>query len=172
MQRETNSSGLVGDNPPFASGRLPARRRTTHLALCLACIAAAVVMGCGRGSSDRVVVTGMVTYRGEPLPSGRIHFAPAEGTKAPQSGAEIVDGKYTVDANGGVPHGTHKIRITAQRVDPKYAGIGDSVPSDFQDVGGPPMQQYLPEKYNVRTELEITIQPGTGRITKAFDLVD
>ena len=172
MQRETTSNGLVDDKRPFVGGRRPARRRAASLALCFACMAAAAVVGCGRGSSDRVVVTGTVTYRGEPLPSGRIHFVPAEGTKAPQSGAEIVDGKYTVDAKGGVPHGTHKIRITAQRVDPRYAGIGDSVPNDFQDVGGPPMQQYLPDKSNVRTELEITIPPDTGKITKSFDLVD
>ncbi len=34
------------------------------------------------------------------------------------------------------------------------------------------MQQYIPEKYNARSELEISIPAGAGEITEAFDLVD
>jgi hypothetical protein len=32
------------------------------------------------------------------------------------------------------------------------------------------MEQYIPEKYNTRTELEITIQPGSRKITHDLDL--
>ncbi|MDY0167158.1 MAG: hypothetical protein RBS80_11485 [Thermoguttaceae bacterium] len=137
--------------------------------VCL-CVVAVAFVGCGGGDRNRAIVTGTVTYQGEPLPSGRIVLLPAKGTKAPQSGAEIVDGKFTVDARGGVAVGTYQVQITAQRVDPKYAELGDSLPADFQDIGGPPMQQYLPEKYNIRSEMESTIPPGARRMTPAFDL--
>ncbi len=143
-----------------------------RLLLCCVYIVAATLVGCGREGPERVIVGGTVTYHGEPLPSGRITFLPTKGTKAPLSGAEIIDGKYTVDGKGGVPVGTHKVKITAQRVDPKFAERGDSLPSNYQDVGGPPMQQYIPEKYNARSELEITIPPGAGEITESFDLLD
>ncbi len=143
-----------------------------RLFLCWVCLTTATLIGCGREGADRVIVGGTVTYRGEPLSSGRIVFLPTKGTKATLSGAEIVDGKYTVDARGGVPVGTHKVKITAQRVDPKQAERGDSLPNNYQDIGGPPMQQYIPEKYNARTELEITIPPEAGEITESFDLVD
>lgn len=149
-----------------------AEYEVAHLVLsvvCL-CIAGVALAGCGGGDRNRAVVTGTITYQGEPLPTGRIQFVPAKGTKAPQSGAEITDGRYTVDARGGLAVGTYQVRITAQRVDPKYADLGDSLPKDFQDIGGPPMQQYIPEQYNVRTELEITIPPGARRMAKAFDL--
>ncbi len=134
---------------------------------------AAMLVGCGaRDGPERVIVSGTVTYQGQPVEEGRIRFLPAKGTKVPVSGAEIVDGKYTADGRGGVPVGTHNIRITARRIDPKYAELGDSLPRDLQDVGGPPMQQYLPDKYNVKTELEITIKPGSGRVTRNLDLTE
>ncbi len=34
----------------------------------------------------------------------------------------------------------------------------------------PPKEQYLPEKYNRKTELEITIQPECREIGKDFNL--
>ncbi len=143
-----------------------------RLSLCCVCIVAATLVGCGREGLERVIVSGTVTYRGEALASGRIVFLPTKGTRAPLSGAEIVDGKYTVEAKGGVPVGTHKVKITAQRVDPKFAARGEVLPNSYRDVGGPPIQQYIPERYNARTELEITIPPGAGEITEVFDLVD
>ena len=165
MQSHTRSG-----SPTFFAGWSLMPRRIQWLTFCLGCFAMVLIAGCGRNGSDRVVVEGTVTYRGEPLPSGRIRFVPIKGTKAPLSGADVVGGKYVVDAKGGVPVGTHQVQITAQRVDPKYAGRGDSVPGDFQDVGGPPVEQYIPKRYNVQSELEITIPPDSSGVTKAFDL--
>ena len=62
-----------------------------------------MLAGCGgQEGSERVVVSGTVTYRGEPLDDGEIRFLPIKGTKAPMSGAKIIDGQYAVEARGGV----------------------------------------------------------------------
>jgi len=129
---------------------------------------ASLAGGCGRNGPERVIITGTVTYQGEPLEHGEIRFIPIEGTKAPVSGAAIDGGEYVVSGRGGVPVGTHKIEIVAHRVDPKYAGSADSLSQDVD--GAPPRQQYLPERYNVHTELQIVIEPGSREIISNFDL--
>lgn len=126
--------------------------------------------GCGRGGPERVVVSGTVTYQGRPLETGTIRFRPIGGTRAPASGAEIIDGQYEVAARGGVPVGTYRVQIVAHRVDPRYAGAAEPATSGSVD-GGPPRQQYLPEKYNTRSELTLTIEPGSGPITEDFVLI-
>ncbi len=126
--------------------------------------------GCGIEGPERVVVTGEVTYQGQPLEKGQIRFVPAPGSKAPASGALVVDGRYTVDGKGGVPLGTHKITIKAYLL----ADVQDQ-PADSREQTPettPPPQQYLPAKYNTKTELQITIPPGSRKITKDFKLTD
>jgi hypothetical protein len=142
--------------------------RCASLRMCLALSTAGALAafsgGCGgdRGP-QRVVVSGVVTYNGKPIPDGAIVFAPDATSNTPTSGTTIVNGKYKVDIHGGVPVGQHKIQIEAYRND-------KSVCSRFPDVGA--RIQYLPKKYNVKTELEIAIQPSSQNITKDFDLID
>jgi hypothetical protein len=52
-----------------------------------------LVAGCGGGSGS--VVTGAVSYEGEPVAKGQITFTPADG-KGPIAGDDIVAGKYRV----------------------------------------------------------------------------
>jgi hypothetical protein len=126
-------------------------------------LAAAFSEGCGDRGPQRVVVSGVVTYHGKPIPDGAILFVPAEAAHAPTSGTAIVGGNYKADIHGGVPVGKHKIQIEAYRND-------KSVRSRFPDVGA--RVQYIPPKYNVHTELEIEIQPTDGNVTRNFDLAD
>jgi hypothetical protein len=125
------------------------------------------VAGCRHDGPERVPVSGTVTYRGEPVKLGRIRFLPKPGTEAPISGAEIHDGKYDV-LKGGIPVGNHRVEIVAHRGPEQQGG------APAQPMGGPnmtpAMDQYLPEKYNAKTELEISIPSGSGRITKDFEL--
>lgn len=62
------------------------------------------IAGCGPGKGD---VTGVVTYKGQPLQSGQVIFLP-EGTAmmATEIGA---DGRYSL---AGVPEGTAKIGVS------------------------------------------------------------
>ena len=133
----------------------------------------AAVFGCGHhGGPERVVVSGTVTYQGQPVKEGQIRFYPTKGTQAPMSGGDIIDGKYVVEAQGGVPVGTHEIRIAAFRPDPRYREYEKSLRPDASALEKPPKQQYLPEKYNTKTKLEITIPPGSSGNAKDFQLTD
>ena len=123
------------------------------------------LVGCGRSGPEMVTVSGTVTFEGRPVQEGRIRFRPAEGTRATVTGADIRDGKYTVTNKGGVPVGTHRVEIEALRARPG-AGGGADIP------GAPAtsVQQYIPARYNKQTELTITIEPGSGAVTKDFAL--
>ena len=135
-------------------------------------LVAAVAVGCGgKKGCERVIVSGTVTFQGQPVASGQIRFVPTKDTQAPISGAGIIDGKYSVEANGGVPVGTHKIKIIARHIDPKSRELAKTL-APGEPGKPPPAPQYIPRKYNARTELEITIPQGSRKITKDFNLTN
>ncbi len=127
----------------------------------------AFICGCGNQGPERATVSGTVTFNGRPVQLGFIRFVPSRETPAPVSGAEIHDGRYAVTAWGGVPVGTHKIEVLAHRAGQQ--GEAAPSPSGFLQTGG---QQYIPEKYNTKSELGITVPVGSGKITKNLDLTD
>jgi hypothetical protein len=117
----------------------------------------------GCGSSDgltRVVVEGNVKLNGSPVEKGQIRFIPQIGTKGPVYLQDIVDGKYVCDRAGGVPVGQHRVEILAW--DP-------SVPFP-KGPGAPTPKQLAPEKYNVKSELTMTLDDSTNTVVKDFDL--
>jgi hypothetical protein len=131
--------------------------------------ALSALVGCGDAGPERATVSGTVTFQGQPLQYGQIMIRPAEGTKAAASGAQIVDGEYTVDARGGVQVGTYTVRIEANR----FKDTGQPAPPDAGEgdiMGGPPQEQYIPAKYNDQSTLTLTIPPGESHVTKDFAL--
>jgi hypothetical protein len=82
--------------------------RTSYLVLSTSTITAAsltVVLfsaGCGERAPQRVRVTGLVTFEGQPVPYGNITFEPdtSKGNSGPQGYAKIQDGKYDSDVGG------------------------------------------------------------------------
>ncbi len=127
------------------------------------------LVGCGGKGLDRVVVSGKVTLGGKPLADGEIRFVPIEGTKAPISGAAIVNGRYKAGAKGGVPLGTYKVEIEAYR---PLSGAQPNKSSDDDMVGsGGAREQYIPARYNKNSELKITVPPESGALVSDFELV-
>ena len=125
--------------------------------------------GCGdRGGPERVEVSGTVTYNGQPVSEATIRFVPEQGSMAPVSGAQVKDGAYKADQRGGVPVGTHKIEIKAYR---KSEMSRPGTP-DLLEASKEQQEQYIPAKYNRQSQLEIAIEPGSGKIIKNFDLTD
>ena len=121
--------------------------------------------GCGGDSGpDRVILTGTVSYQGQPIEKGVIRFIPSAGTKGPTSGAVIIDGAYEAKARGGVPVGTQRVEIRANRP------TGEPKPKDKQhlDIFPDPQEQYLPKRYN--DESELTLEVKAGEKTHNFDL--
>lgn len=121
------------------------------------------VSGCGgvRDAVERVVVTGNVTKDGEPVTTGRITLYPAEGTKAPSSGGEIKDGKYRIDAKGGVPVGTHRVEIHEFEVKTPIPGRPAALDIEVN---------LLPEQFNAKSTVELTVESGSKEIMQDYDL--
>lgn len=86
-----------------------------HWTARLLIVSSCFLYGCG--SSDGVYqLSGTVSYKGKPVPSGMIIFEPdsTQGNSGPPGRSKIVDGKYdTRGENGhGIVGGPHRIRIT------------------------------------------------------------
>ena len=119
-------------------------------------------VGCGR-SGGRTPLEGTVTFDGAPLPEGTIEFQPIQGTGGPSTGGPIVEGEFRIDPGDGVKPGKFRVSITAQRSSGKtqvivYTGEEVEIP-----------EQYLPAKYNQRSELEVEVK-AQGNEPFVFDL--
>lgn len=119
----------------------------------------AVLGGCGPSGPERILVSGKVTYSGDPVIEGVVRFQPIEGTKAPVAISPIKDGTYTADALGGVIPGIYQVQIR-------------SFQPTTQPTGGmgPEPTQLLPPKYNTQSEIKLEIAPGSGYIEHDFIL--
>jgi len=147
----------------FPEGTLPRLRLAAGVGLSLLLAWAA---GCGGpGGPERAVVSGSVTYDGKPVDDGMIRFVPAEGTKAPSSGAVIKGGRYTANSQGGVAVGTYSVEILGNRPDPSA-----SSKAEVPGVQGPATIQYIPEKYNQNSQLKVTIKPKSRSVQQDFQL--
>ena len=161
-------SGVPLALPVLRTNLMATRSASTFCLLVYALIATCCV-GCGgRGGPERVEVSGTVTYNGTPIPEGTIRFVPGQHSMVPLSGAPISEGAYRVDQQGGVPVGTHKIEIEAfRKVQPSGQRATGGLHSNEEF-----RQQYLPDRFNRRSELEITIEPDSGNIVQDFELND
>ena len=136
------------------------------LAVAVGGVLATFLTGCGGDQGpERVVVSGTVTYNGQPIPKGDIRFMPVATSAMPMAGAEIIDGKYKVDGRGGVPVGTYKIEIEAYR-------MKSGAPYPAIMGRGAPRIQYLPKRHNADSKERITIESGSEDIVKDFSLTD
>jgi len=125
-----------------------------------AALSVSIFAGCGH-NADRVELSGTVTFAGKPVQHGQIRFLPIEDTQGPVTIAQIEDGKYAVTSHEGVPVGRLRVEIRG------YDMTGITVPMP----GTRPPKQLLPEKYNDKTTLTLTVSDSTGyRITHDFDL--
>jgi hypothetical protein len=122
-----------------------------HLALIV------FIAGCGGGQSYSTArVSGRVTLDGQPLANAAVVFQPVAGkdrNPGPGSGGTTdADGRYTLSVVGtgsrGAVIGKHQVRITLA---PEDADPTDDRPHKHKE---------LPAKYNLKTTLEFTVEPG------------
>jgi hypothetical protein len=119
--------------------------------------------GCGKSDQlQRVLVSGAVTYKGQPVEKGQIRFIPADGTKGPVTVDPIEQGQYTTKNTEGVPVGTHRVEILGYDAK-EYASAGTG-------PGAPPVPQLLPKKYNLQSTLKETLEPSPRSQTRDFNL--
>jgi hypothetical protein len=119
---------------------------------CLCLGASLALAGCAGGSGD---VSGVVKYKGEPLPGGTILFY---GQPKGVWSAEIKrDGTYVVS---GVPAGVAKIAV----IGPVAVSLGGGPP--------PPKMPTIPGKYADQDKSGLTYNVHSGAQTYPVDLVD
>jgi hypothetical protein len=73
----------------------------------------AALAGCGWGETLGVGVSGMVTYKGQPIKEGTISFIPMSGTNGPNGGANIDEGRYAIPRGAGLAPGKYRVEIRA-----------------------------------------------------------
>ena len=113
--------------------------------------------GCA-ADTGKGTVRGEVTLDGQPLKEGRIRFVP-EDRKSPSVDTAIADGRFQAT----VPVGPQRVEINAPKVVGKRR-MYDTPNSPVVDE----VRELLPARYNVRSELTMTVQPGSQK--KSFDL--
>lgn len=100
-----------------------------------------LICGCNRG----VETKGTVSFDGAPIPEGYIAFVPKG--KGLGGGGNIVNGAYSVKTEPG----KFRVEITASKLMPLPPGqVGMEGEREL-------VQQYLPNKYNVKSELSADV---------------
>jgi hypothetical protein len=124
--------------------------------------ALALVAGCGRSGPQRYEVRGSVSFAGEKIADGAIALTPIGDTKGPRVGANIQQGQYHINRDGGPVAGRHRVEITSVRKTGRQIRMG----KDLVDQ----TDNFIPAKYSGETsELIADIQPR-GKNVFDFDL--
>lgn len=109
-----------------------------------------LIAGCQPSGPATHLVTGTVTFDGEPIAQGDIVFRDTGG-QIKGYGGQIVNGKYEFECEPG----SKTVEITAMREVPgkmDTSNPGEEVPL---------MEQYIPEKYGAATTLTAEVSgPG------------
>ncbi|EAQ82169.1 hypothetical protein [Blastopirellula marina] len=111
------------------------------------------LLGCDSGDHglSRAGVSGSVYVNGELLQTGQIAFKPANGTPGPSVGGDIVGGVFKIPQVDGPCLGTHRVEVRAMRATGRQSkeGSGSETPNQYVDE----VRQFIPEKYNRRSDL-------------------
>jgi hypothetical protein len=98
--------------------------------------------------NDRgIVISGNVTLDGTPIPNGQIHFLDQQ-TQVPAA-AGIRNGKYSVS----IEPGEKSVKVFAEKIIGKIQRDPSQPNGEMIDQ----TEQYVPEKFNVKSELKITV---------------
>jgi hypothetical protein len=111
----------------------------------------------------RVAISGEVTLDGNPLPEGKIEFAPIGAGAADIAVGDIEDGHFSIIRSVGPSPGKYKVKISSRKSRKIAAG---------EEPGGGPDKrepEKVPKKYNAQSKLEVDI-PASGSATLKFPL--
>src|SRR5262249_15407508 len=127
---------------------------------CLLALAAAGTAGCSNGLPYGDV-RGEVTLDNQPLSEGIVRFVPVDG-KTPTASALIDHGTFSER----VPVGRHRVEVSSPKL-PKGFTSSKQVKRGTVDEGLA-LEELIPERYNVRSELKAEVNKGTNEVR--FDL--
>jgi hypothetical protein len=111
-----------------------------------------VTAGCGSSGPELATVSGTVKMDGAPLADASVQFVPVSGR--PSYGSTDANGYYELEftaAKSGAVPGEHTVRVsTHRRADP--------------DSGAKGQPERIPTKYNSKSEIKKTVNPGKNTI--------
>lgn len=109
---------------------------------------ALLTLGCGGDQGYRV--SGKVTFKGQPIPVGKIYFNPdgSKGNTGPSGYANIKDGQYDTSAEGGRGFVGGPVVISIEGFDPNTKG--DKIKGD---TSGEVTIKSLFPRYEIAAEL-------------------
>ena len=126
--------------------------------------ACCLALGCGDGRPDRVQVTGVVTYNGQPVEGARVTFYCPGGR--PASGVTDNDGRFSVgtyDLTDGAVLGTHTATVVKTK---PVEGVDLTDPGRMVD-------HVLPAPYRNPTDSPLSVTVTTdGENDFRLELVD
>ncbi len=116
------------------------------------------LFGCGGDGANRV--SGKVTFKGAPVPKGKIYFIPdgSKGATGATGYADITDGSYDTSSTGGRGAVKGAVTVAIEGWDPSV-----TAKSEKGDTSGETRVQMLFARYE--TTLEVT-----GSTSKDFDV--
>jgi hypothetical protein len=117
-----------------------------------------LVVGCNVQSGG-VNAEGAITYDNSPVERGVITFTPSNSSTGQQVRfVEIVDGHYEMKGDLAPQPGAYSVTIEGVKK------VNDARAPDYaKDENGMIDKQYLPEKYNKKTELSVEIKEGQSQ---------
>ena len=123
-------------------------------------------LGCGQGGK-RCSLKGTVRFAGELLPDGDIRLDPIQNPKAARASAHIENGQFEIPRKAGMLAGSYRVsawavRPTGRKVVSHETLHGQKIERVAEE------EQYIPEHYNRRSQLHITLEPGEN--TKELNL--
>jgi hypothetical protein len=123
-------------------------RRPSRAARLLPALACLLALGCGSKGVYRV--SGKVTFKGQPVPAGKIYFIPdgSKGNTGPTGFADIKNGEYDTSASGGRGVVEGPVVIAVEGIDPSGASAKDK----SEDVSA----KVLFARYELRAEMPKT----------------
>jgi hypothetical protein len=120
-----------------------------------------ILMGCGAGDNlPREAISGSVAVDGKPLESGLITFQPDGTDVATQSGASVVQGKYTIPRDQGLVPGKYKVSITAAGNTPEKP-VDSAFNNNMPGMPPIPAKEVIPSSYNSDSLLSAEVKAGS-----------
>jgi len=117
--------------------------------------------GCGGDGLPRQAISGSISINGKPLKSGVVNFVPQSAEIPTQSGAAIIDGKYSIPKSTGLVPGKYKVVISSGEGSAEKKV--DKV-SDLPGMAPIPAKEAIPPEYNNNTSLEANVAAGGSNV--------
>jgi hypothetical protein len=135
---------------------------------CSVAVALTLLAGCS-SRPKTYDLQGEVSYAGQAIDRGQIHFVPIDNTPGHAAAAQIADGHYQLPAKWGLlADGAYLVRIegyrkTGRKERNRYDPTGPLI--DVQE-------QFIPATYNVQSTLRVRVAELSDKTRADFRLGD